>query len=486
MDVDRCITLHNEILRHGWIGHGNNPEQFEAECPTWTEHYGDTAEQIRPDLNTELYAFLSGARVIVESLDFLFYYWVRDLCSPGSLFNCEDFFPNFMDEDPDPKRIVVLFWMRDEYSHRLGVLFDQKTSLAIICPTLDEVEVVLNGRTPWYPLDRLLQAWLDMIANGSIKAVPDEQEAHGRPWVLDSCSEIMIQKTVNAFDRLVQSIEARLPDAGSLAGDTTITYGLLDDDVLQLAIESEIVEGQGFAFEFLRRARRPRFSRIAPGLDVPNSANFLLQQSSETEESMEGSPSVGTQLWKVVEGWYRNVLGRPQSASKDDSIKLPSLPALLLFRSNRVVDEKTINCRASGPYDRRRRGWGSRYNAGLYLIPLGCSRFEDEFQLILPFGIGAKGYARMSDGSRFCENTASRDPEMAMSNMDTFADLYRPGYQPFEDFREHRLFTLLENWRERVECGDWDIGEDGVEGSMEVWREADTEHGWQKYVLPVG
>ena len=120
----------------------------------------------------------------------------------------------------------------------------------------------------------------------------------------------------------------------------------------------------------------------------------------------------------------------------------------------------------------------------MYLTP---GLFDNEFQFVLPFGIGANGFARISDGSRFVENREKFDAEQAQRHMNTFADLYGPGYLPFEDApgRGPRLSPLLENWRERVESGDWQVDENGVKGNMDLWREADTENGWEKYVLPV-
>jgi hypothetical protein len=35
-----------------------------------------------------------------------------------------------------------------------------------------------------------------------------------------------------------------------------------------------------------------------------------------------------------------------------------------------------------------------------------------------------------------------------------------------------------------VERRDWEIDEKGVAGGMGVWREADTEQAWEKYVIP--
>lgn len=43
---------------------------------------------------------------------------------------------------------------------------------------------------------------------------------------------------------------------------------------------------------------------------------------------------------------------------------------------------------------------------------------------------------------------------------------------------------MLENWTERVETGDWLVGEDGVIGGIEKFKEADTKEHWQAYVIP--
>jgi hypothetical protein len=35
-----------------------------------------------------------------------------------------------------------------------------------------------------------------------------------------------------------------------------------------------------------------------------------------------------------------------------------------------------------------------------------------------------------------------------------------------------------------VEGDVWKVDENGVVGDMETWKEADTEEGWEKYVIP--
>lgn len=64
------------------------------------------------------------------------------------------------------------------------------------------------------------------------------------------------------------------------------------------------------------------------------------------------------------------------------------------------------------------------------------------------------------------------------------SNLYQPVYQPSEQQHEQSLVDVLESWRGIVERGDWQIDENGVAGSIDVWREADTEDKWERYVIP--
>lgn len=44
---------------------------------------------------------------------------------------------------------------------------------------------------------------------------------------------------------------------------------------------------------------------------------------------------------------------------------------------------------------------------------------------------------------------------------------------------------VLKTWLGMVERGDWKIDRYGVAGGIDVWREADTEQDWEKYVIPL-
>lgn len=129
MEVERCIELHNEILRHGWIGSGRSPDIFEANCPKWTNYYGADAEAVRSNLSPDLANFLKQARIpVVPDAEFSFSYWVSDLAEPGFLFDFEQQFASHgddaagADDDDWGKRFVLLYAMNDFGSHRLGLV----------------------------------------------------------------------------------------------------------------------------------------------------------------------------------------------------------------------------------------------------------------------------------------------------------------------------------------------------------------------------
>ena len=299
-----------------------------------------------------------------------------------------------------------------------------------------------NGRQRWYPLEAILEAWLDMIKVGKIEAIPeDEPKPDYNPWILKRYSDFMLEETITAFNDLVKVIENRMPHPPS---DTPIT-GMVDEDALQNANIPE-----GFAHEFLRKVHRPRFKFIAPGLEVPTSSTFLNQPFFSVEHSSD-----------------------------------TALPPILLFRSPLLY---------SAPSDADITGAGlpfpwpystvKSYPGGLYFSwedLVYNNAFEDGCKLVLPFGIGRHGYARKSDGAKFGENTEdSGDVEPK----DTHADLYQQGHNPFIEKHDVRLVSVLRSWIGMVERGDWQVGEEGIVGSIDDWRRADTEADWGKYVVP--
>lgn len=76
---------------------------------------------------------------------------------------------------------------------------------------------------------------------------------------------------------------------------------------------------------------------------------------------------------------------------------------------------------------------------------------EDACKLVLPFRIGARGYARTSDGSRFGEDVHERGDDVYAK--DTFADVSQPGYTPFSIRYDARLVSVLTRWLEMIVDG---------------------------------
>ena len=218
-------------------------------------------------------------------------------------------------------------------------------------------------------------------------------------------------------------------------------YGLLDDN-----IRDKIDIPQRFAFNFLFRARRPRFKMIAPGLRIITSADFSDQpfRSYMSKDKEEAPPVL---LFQSDLNFFEDPNWTPQSP--DAAI----VPNFFEYRDVKI------------------------YLSGLYLLPTNHRSMEDGISFVLPYAIGGKGFARRGDGTDFAD-------EMDGPGKDSFTELYQPGRRALEEFQAQSLAGVLESWLGMVGRGDWKVDENGVVGDVETWREADTEEGWRKYVVP--
>ena len=254
-------------------------------------------------------------------------------------------------------------------------------------------------------------------------------------------NEIMLKHSLDVWEKLVDAIEDRMPPVSRPQAADPPTHGLLDDN-----IRDTIDLPQQFEFNFLFRARRPRFKIIAPGLRIVTSADFPDQpfRSYMSKDKEEVSPVL---LFQSDLNFFEDPTWTPQSP--DDAM----VPNFLDYR-----DIKT-------------------YPSGLYLLPTNHRSLEDGISFVLPYAIGGKGCAKRDDGTNFAD-------EKDGPGIDSYTELYQPGRRALEDFQAQSLAGVLESWLGMVERGDWKVDENGVVGDVETWREADTEEGWRKYVVP--
>ncbi|KAL4982555.1 hypothetical protein BDW68DRAFT_182443 [Aspergillus falconensis] len=227
-------------------------------------------------------------------------------------------------------------------------------------------------------------------------------------------------KTISAFKRLREAIDLRI------ASNTESTFTNLPWHE-PVTLTQDCIPPSSFAHEFLSAVShyKVRFRYIAPRIRFPTIPEFLDQVMTD----FRGSPY-------TYMGMFPGDCPLPiflidaEELVYDKNYQHHPMPAGLYI--NRVVV-------------RHPQFWNN-----------GC-------KLLLPFGIGANGWARQSNGQSFGQSGCP----------DGFT------------FRHYvQIHKVLENWAERVEKGDWKVNGDAVAGGIEKFRGADTEEHWQKYWIP--
>ena len=107
---------------------------------------------------------------------------------------------------------------------------------------------------------------------------------------------------------------------------------------------------------------------------------------------------------------------------------------------------------------------------------------EEGFRLLLPFGLEGDVYAL---NEKVTKTRGARKSDGSFVRRGTGVELFQHGYKPFggDYYCPQRLERLLEHWCWLVEEGVWEIWLDGVEGTVDRFREAD-KGGWRDYVIP--
>lgn len=469
MDYARCAVLHNYLIQYAWLAEGRPLATLNANNNFFTVD-GDEAEAeaCRPRLHPSLAAFLDTAMVLPyssdnprEYLEFSVFAWGID--GPSRLF--DEFLADIQDQPVDS--LVRLYDVESGLSavgSGGGVIYHQGFHRVATFMHLDDYghgfPVEANSHV-WNPLETLLTNWIDLIYIGKVVASHHKEPAlfdfeKIGPWEWRPYSDSQVTTCVAEWDRLCQAIEARtsqLPNPLSLISPSSGSNADNPEPlVASTVLNAASVPNPSFARAFLTRARRPQFRYIAPGLLLPpaDSARFTAAQPfSVLPRSEYTAPPVC--LFPADTGDHRPI-----------QLTRTTTPFLLPDFYSRSTETCTP----------------SRVSAGLYTEAVernGRDVAEEGFRLLLPFtfnGDWDKSVgARKSDGS--------------LVDRGRFSELFQHGYKPFggDYYRSQRLERLLGCWRKLVEKGVWSVGADGVEGTIDTFKDAESDR-WEDYYIP--
>lgn len=322
-----------------------------------------------------------------------------------------------------------------------------------------EDDIVLEFEK-WEKLESILTVWIEMIQRGKIVALPADvgksdyepapeggfrfvqgpqaDPATGArrtydelsPWTAQPWHSQDLDQTLTFWHSVVDAIERKM----NLDNTPDPITGIYDTAALDSARIPD-----GFARNFLSRARRPRFDNIAPGLRISSSQEFADQPFIELQSSSG-------------------------DASTEDEV-----PPILLFRNDTRVGSEDLGFQYpySGP-----DALAPDCQAGLWLDR--CDRsfhtpYEDGCRLVLPIHFGA-GHAKQSD----------------LAPVERPDELLQSGTNPFNERHPVQLLAFLEMAMMNLQREYWSVDPHGVAGDINVWGDADTEERWLNYFVPLG
>ncbi|KAK2839231.1 hypothetical protein FQN49_006344 [Arthroderma sp. PD_2] len=462
LDIQRCARLHNYLVARGWMAMNNKqPSELHqlSSRPFYASFYGDQLAGIRHKLDPSLLSFLDSIILTkTREGDAYIFYWVTGIAEPNDLVDPEGYIGYDGEDETDeglPRYLLLYHAVSELGCHALGLIYDQKRHRVAISMDIGLQDRVLPAEEyedRWHPLETMLSNWIEMIHVG--KVLPDPNESHGRWHAIDiwrwyPFSPGQVDSTVRAFDRLTAAIEARMSPSTLLDIDSGTP--LFTSAELDMALVPEAC----FIRSLLTRIRTPRFTTIAPGLEVPHEkAKFAARQTFLIPHNDSCSSS--------------------EVDSNGDSNKF--IPSVLVFAAS-GEQTASINKRSDRPFNPRCSA--NTTGAGLYSesLTIGSGQVTgDGFRLLLRFrlrewNIGHEHGAKTSSGD-FVEN-------------ESISGLFQHGFFSIGgDDRTQRMERLLDRWRELVEAGIWTVGEHGVEGTIETFKDADLDDSWRHYWIP--
>lgn len=299
----------------------------------------------------------------------------------------------------------------------------------------------------WYPLERALRLWLRQYEVGKFQPSSYDASISRDANLRYIPSDLTINLT--AYHNLLGAIQARSPGGGSTVGEP----GLVDVEIL------DRFHIHGFMRDFLLRARRPSFPFVAPGIRIPTSAwlDDLLTRDRGSER-------------------YRRVRDDDHLVPTDDDVDvdvddytgepLPLFPGPPMQSRSDAFENG-----GGGPsYTHGRGKYLVGATSGLYLwpeVPLSA----DHVVFVMPYPVNQKGYIEYGNSGW---NRRQQQQHVVPDHIVTNDALYQHGQCPFGLSHSPRLFTVLNNWTEMVRSGTWAVGREGVQGGIDVFRDADT------------
>ncbi|KAJ5160687.1 uncharacterized protein N7482_007691 [Penicillium canariense] len=431
-DPQLSAELHNTILHHAWTGAGRDLALLPS--TTWWEGSSPLPADTAIRLNANLVHFLRLAKITTPDPQFHFFYFLRSLQVSAQMYS--------LSYESDPDRFIYLYPSTSAIfdEDEVGIVFDQKTELAAYVAHWYDIPCMFGETWGWKPLQDILRAYLEMIEEGKVQAssnrVEEEEEEQEKPrffpWQYHEYTDRDIAKAINAFTRLLDAIDQRLPQP---ARDPELQLPYSPATLAEAAIPINT-----FIRSFLSEVppRTLSFRYIAPGISIQSATEFIARP------------------WKDLSYIGPFLLFRGDESS--------SLSYKRLLFPNPEYSHQGVS-------------------TGLYLMPAaeGPANFRNSCRLLLPFNIGAREYARFSNGQKLQEARAWYMPQE-----DTSFELYQPGRESgFLEFHEVQLHKVLLNWAERVEMGDWEVNADGVVGGIRKFAEADTPEHWKEYQIPL-
>lgn len=440
MDVEKCIELHNTIVSHA---SSKLPSDHQPKLKrSWFAAHSLKASSpgLDIELNDDLTAFLSGIDIVVpeDHQHLAFTPFLIGISDPnelqpdtwGGIDEYEDFILLYKGTGHDPGGLVY-----SRTTHQVCFVRDP----------FDEPRERM-----WGDLQAVLELYLRSIESGKF-VVDAEHPGFGdgdglvaQGWRVAEWTETELEQVLDIWKSLVSAVTARLPESAGAAGgeedgsdeepQRKKRRRMEDDGLIPVDVLNQYPAIPPFARVFLSRAQKPRFTSIAPQLDVPNEA-FIHRVGAELQKRYPDA-SLATPQQELVDcppfllfPWRTPGV---QFASQDEQDRWQHL------RKPSILDDRI----------------------GLYLVPDVLHAHAST--LLLPFQLGEKCHVVTGNGSII--DSPAQDT------------LYRHGVcNPFMPDHGTPLAAILVNWWEQVENDSWSVNASGVCGGEELWRKADTE-----------